>query len=90
MSLSSAEGMITHLAALSTSCYYLDMKTPFIDPAVRHVPVSYLRKLNTERLKEERQTLVIDGFDYREPLSVIMPYKTFLKMQDAIKENANG
>lgn len=60
------------------------MSVPYIDPNVRHVPISYLRRLNFETLRQETDTLVIDGFDGEDPLSVIVPYAVFLKMQERI------
>lgn len=55
---------------------------PYIDPSVKHVPISYLRRLNLEALRQETSTLVVDGFDGEDPLSVIVPYKVFLAMQE--------
>lgn len=52
---------------------------PRIDKNVKHVPVSYLRKLNSEVLREETRTLVIDTLDGQgDPLSVLMPFSVFL------------
>lgn len=64
------------------------MSIPRVDPNVKHVPVSYLRKLNSEVLREETRTLVIDTLDGDEgPLSVLMPFSTFLTIQEQL-ENA--
>lgn len=59
---------------------------PVIDPNVRHVRVSELRRLNAERLRELTDTLVVDGFDGEKPFVVIVPYATFQHMQQRIAE----
>src|SRR5687767_6590617 len=53
------------------------MTVPYIDPSVRHVPISYLRRLNLETLRQLTESLVVDGFDEEKPLAVIVPYETF-------------
>lgn len=62
------------------------MLIPRIDKNVKHVPVSYLRKLNSDVLREETRTLVIDTLDgVGDPLSVLMPFSVFLSMQEALE-----
>lgn len=39
-------------------------------------------RLNFDTLRAEADTLVIDGFHGEDPLSVIVPYKVFLRMQE--------
>lgn len=54
---------------------------PTIDPKVRYVGTTYLRGLNAETLKSfEGAVVVQDGES--EPLVVIVPYATYLKMQE--------
>lgn len=52
---------------------------PKIDPLVRHVGVSYLRKLNASVLRNLQGAMVI--CDNSEPLAVIVSYETFLRIQ---------
>lgn len=52
---------------------------PRIDPAVRHVGVSYLRKLNASQLRQLEGAIVI--CDNSEPLAVIVSYETFMRIQ---------
>lgn len=60
------------------------MSVPYIDPTVKHVPVSYLRRMNMETMREQTDTLVVDGFDGEEPFVVILPFKTFLLIQEKL------
>ena len=57
------------------------MTIPKIDPNVRHVGVSYLRKLNASQLRQLDGAIVI--CDNSEPLAVIVSYETFLRIQQA-------
>lgn len=52
---------------------------PKIDPAVRHVGISYLRKLNASQLRQLEGAIVV--CDNSEPLAVIVSYETFLRIQ---------
>lgn len=52
---------------------------PIIDPSVKHVGVSKLRGLNATKLKESKDTLVIQDND--KPLAVLLSYDNFLLMQ---------
>jgi hypothetical protein len=52
---------------------------PKIDPRVRYVGTSYLRKLNAETLRELDGAIVVRDND--EPLAVIVSYQTYLAMQ---------
>lgn len=54
---------------------------PTIDPKVRHVGSSYLRGLNSDQLRQlEGAVVVQDSGD--QPLVVIVPYETYLKLQE--------
>lgn len=63
---------------------------PYIDPTVKHVPVSYLRRMNMQTMRDQSDALVVDGFDGEEPLVVILPFKTFLLIQEALTETVNS
>lgn len=52
---------------------------PIIDPQVKHVGISHLRKLNAGQLRSLTGALVI--CDNSEPLVVIVSYETFLRIQ---------
>lgn len=52
---------------------------PSIDPRVHHVGVSNLRLFTTERLRTMTDVFVFQDGD--EPLSVLMPYRTFQALQ---------
>jgi hypothetical protein len=51
---------------------------PYVDPDVRHVGVSYLRKLSAEVLTQNPETLVIQNGDH--PVAVLLPYSTYMAM----------
>lgn len=56
---------------------------PRIDPKVRHVGVSKLREITRETLydlKEKNSLIVLQSG--AEPLAVIVPYETFLLIQN--------
>lgn len=52
---------------------------PTIDPQVKHVGISHLRKLNADTLRNLQGALVI--CDNSEPIAVIVSYETFLRIQ---------
>lgn len=52
---------------------------PTIDPQVKHVGVSHLRKLNADTLRSLEGALVI--CENSEPLAVIVTYEMFLRIQ---------
>lgn len=56
------------------------MPIPQIDPNVKYRGTSSLRELNAETLRTLEGAIVIQGADL-EPLAVIIPYETYLKMQ---------
>lgn len=56
---------------------------PRIDPDVKHVGVSRLRQLNSRRLRDLKETLVIQDND--EPLAVLLRYEQFLVMQNELE-----
>jgi len=53
-------------------------KMPYVDPNIRHVSITQLRKE-----KEFTATLVVH--DGPLPLAVVVPYATFLEMQNALQ-----
>jgi len=55
---------------------------PHIDPSVKHVGVSKLRRLNANKLRETTDTFVIQEND--KPLAVLLTYDKFLAMQDEL------
>lgn len=52
---------------------------PTIDPRVKYVGASHLRKLNSSQLRQLDGVIVVR--DNSEPLAVIVPYQTYLKLQ---------
>lgn len=59
---------------------------PTIDPKVRFVGSSYLRGLNSEQLRQLTGAVVVqDSGD--QPLVVIVPYETYLALQQAVRVN---
>jgi hypothetical protein len=52
---------------------------PTIDPNVRHVGTSHLRKLNRKALKEFGGAMVVSDEDG--PMVVIVPYRVFISLQ---------
>lgn len=58
---------------------------PTIDPQVKHVGISHLRKLNADTLRALEGALVI--CENSEPLAVIVSYETFLRMQQAMSQS---
>lgn len=61
---------------------------PTIDPQVKHVGISHLRKLNADILRNLQGALVI--CDNSEPIAVIVSYETFLRIQQAQIVLSNG
>ena len=55
---------------------------PTIDPTVKHVTVGQMRRVLVEDLP--RRTLVVT--EDAEPLAVLLPYETFLAMQEEIAD----
>lgn len=63
------------------------MAIPVIDERVRHVGPSYLRKLSSEVLKQFEGLLVVQ--DDEAPLVVILPYRQYLEMQEALRNGVD-
>lgn len=59
-----------------------------IDPRVKFVGSSYLRGLNTEALRALAGALVVQDAE-AEPLVVIVPYETYLKLQGGREGRVN-
>lgn len=55
---------------------------PRIDPQVKYVGTTYLRTLNSDRLRELTGAVVVQA-ENSDPLAVILPYETYLKLQGA-------
>lgn len=55
---------------------------PRIDPNVRHVGVSKLRKLNSNDLRNTQETLVLQENDT--PLAVLLKYENYLILQNQL------
>lgn len=61
---------------------------PTIDPKVRYVGSSHLRGMNIEQLRQLTGAVVVqDSGD--QPLVVIVPYQTYLKLQLAAQAAAD-
>ena len=58
------------------------MNIPLIDPSVKHIGVSKLRKFNASSLKETKDTFVIQENDT--PLAVLVSFEKFLIMQEQL------
>jgi PHD/YefM family antitoxin component YafN of YafNO toxin-antitoxin module len=56
---------------------------PFVNPSVKHVGVSKLRELNETKLKENDETLIIQGSNDA-PIAVLLSYEQFLIIQDQL------
>lgn len=59
---------------------------PTIDPNVRYVGSSWLRGLNVETMKSLTGAVVVQDGDAT-AMIVILPYETYLAIQQAIKVN---
>lgn len=58
---------------------------PTIDPRVKYVGASHLRRLNSEQLRQLTGAIVVqDSSD--NPLVVIIPYQTYLSVMLVISE----
>jgi PHD/YefM family antitoxin component YafN of YafNO toxin-antitoxin module len=55
---------------------------PFIDPSVKHIGVSKLRKFNASSLRETSDTFVIEEND--SPLAVLLSYEKYLILQEQL------
>ena len=55
---------------------------PYIDPNVDHVAMDRLQEMSTSSLKRLKKTLVVRDGD--SPLAVVVPFKTFLRIQREI------
>src|SRR5262249_37638453 len=56
---------------------------PCVNPTVKHVGVSKLRELNEAKLKENEETLIIQGSNDA-PIAVLLSYEQFLIIQDQL------
>lgn len=59
-------------------------KWPHVDERVKHVGLTYIRRLNATALNELDSLLVVQNFD--RPLAVIVPYEWFLRLQEQAKK----
>jgi PHD/YefM family antitoxin component YafN of YafNO toxin-antitoxin module len=59
------------------------LNIPKIDPNVRHVGVSKLRKLNSDDLRKMEETLVLQENDT--PLAVLVKYEKYLILQNELE-----
>jgi PHD/YefM family antitoxin component YafN of YafNO toxin-antitoxin module len=59
------------------------LNIPKIDPNVRHVGVSKLRKLNSDDLRKIEETLVLQENDT--PLAVLVKYEKYLILQNELE-----
>lgn len=57
---------------------------PYIDTSVGHVGVSHLRQMNATGLRALNGIVVVH--DSSEPLAVLVPYETFLAIDDMFAE----
>lgn len=55
---------------------------PTVDPQVKYVGSSWLRGLNAEAMKALSGAVVVQDGD-AEPMVVILPYETYLRIQEA-------
>ena len=60
---------------------------PIIDPSVKHVGVSKLRELNGAKLKESKDTFVIQDNDT--PIAVLLSYDKFMAIQEQLRSVFN-
>lgn len=58
---------------------------PHLDPRVKYVGSSWLRGLNMEAMKALSGAYVIQDAD-AEPVVVILPYQTYLKIQEVARD----
>ncbi len=56
---------------------------PVIDPTVKHVGVSKLRELNGAKLRDSKDTLVIQDNDT--PVAVLLSYDKFMAIQEHLR-----
>lgn len=61
---------------------------PTIDPQVKHVGVSHLRKLNADALRGLQGALVI--CENSEPLAVVVTYEMFLRIQQVTAKSLDA
>lgn len=61
---------------------------PTIDPQVKYLGTSYLRTLNSETMKAMEGAVVIQDAD-AQPLVVIVPYSTYIRMQEEVHRLAD-
>jgi hypothetical protein len=52
---------------------------PLLDPSVRYVGISKLRDLNASKLKDTKETLVLQDNDI--PLAVLLSYENYMVIQ---------
>ena len=55
---------------------------PYIDPNVDHVDIDRLQQMSASLLKKQKKTMVVRDGD--KPLAVVVPFKTFLRIQREI------
>jgi PHD/YefM family antitoxin component YafN of YafNO toxin-antitoxin module len=60
---------------------------PHIDPSVKHIGVSKLRGLNADKLRDTKETFVIQEND--RPLAVLLTYEKYLAIQERLAAVAN-
>lgn len=62
---------------------------PKIDPDVKYIGSSRLRGLTSRLLRELTGAIVVQSAS-AEPLAVILPYETYLKMQESLSREGIG
>lgn len=61
-------------------------EVPYINPRIRYVGVSYLRKLNCYTLRTMPPDGLIVVTEGDTPLAVLVPYKAFIATQEKIQQ----
>ena len=56
---------------------------PYIGPAVEHVGVSRLRRLNATRLRDNKKAIVIQDND--DPIAVLLTYERYMDIQGKLE-----
>lgn len=66
------------------------MAIPHIDERVQHISVGKLRRMHKEALRQLRGLAVVTSFDLEEPpLVVLVPYDTYLRMQELMSADSS-
>ncbi len=59
-------------------------RIPRIDPKVRFVGISFIRKINAKFVSNIEETYVLSYGD--EPLAVLIPYATYMRLQEVAEQ----